>query len=71
MAPSGTPKETSKEATATLDLADTTSSPHKETTQKPPCEEPRISIHALLGIIAPEILKLIGYIKTQKGGCLN
>jgi hypothetical protein len=35
-------------------------------TQEHPCEEPQISIHALVGITSPQTLKLVGYIKHMK-----
>jgi hypothetical protein len=52
MAQSGMPKKISKEATRRLALAETTPPPQEETTLEPPCEEPQIFLHVLLGISA-------------------
>jgi hypothetical protein len=44
-------------------LEDTTSIMDYEAPLKAPCEEPRISLHALSGFSTPQTLKMIGYIK--------
>jgi hypothetical protein len=66
MAPSDTPEEMSEEDTTALDLVKTTPPPHEETTQEPSCEEPQISLHALVGITTPQTLILVNYIKHRK-----
>jgi hypothetical protein len=38
----------------------------EENTLQAPCKEPQISLHALSSFLAPQTLKLIGYIKHHK-----
>jgi hypothetical protein len=47
-------------------LEDTTLLMEDESPLQAPCEEPQISLHALSSFLAPQTLKLIGYIKHQK-----
>jgi hypothetical protein len=59
-------EDTSIEDTPEPDLDDATPPMDEENTLQAPCEEPQISLHALSGFLAPQTLKLIGYIKHHK-----
>jgi hypothetical protein len=43
-----------------------TTPPYDDTILEPPQEEPLISLHDLSSLSAPQTLKLIGYIKTNR-----
>jgi hypothetical protein len=47
-------------------LEDTTRPMEDESTLQVPCDQPQISLHALLGFSTSQSLKLIGYIKHRK-----
>jgi hypothetical protein len=61
-----TQKDILVEDTLEPTLEDTTPPMEEETTLQAPCKEPQISLHALSGFLAPQTLKLIGYIKHHK-----
>jgi hypothetical protein len=63
MTTQGLTEDTTTKDTPELQVEDTNTQIHVDIQPPLPNEEPLISLHALLGILIPQTLKLMGYIK--------